>query len=68
MQPADPAQPPAWNQLMTAAGVGTCLPRKEDYRLLRNRGQYVADIKLPGMRDIAFVRSPVATDRDRCRD
>jgi carbon-monoxide dehydrogenase large subunit len=46
---ADPAQ-----------GVGASLPRKEDDRLMRGRGQFVGDIRLPGMQDIAFVRSPLA--------
>ena len=41
-------------------GIGVRLPRKEDDRYMRGRGQYVADIKLPGMKDIAFVRSTVA--------
>jgi carbon-monoxide dehydrogenase large subunit len=32
---------------------------------LRGRGQYVADIRMPGMADVAFVRSPVAHARLR---
>ena len=44
----------------TKQGVGARLERKEDDRLLRGRGQYVGDIRLPGMREVAFVRSPVA--------
>jgi aerobic carbon-monoxide dehydrogenase large subunit len=47
------------------AGVGARLPRKEDDRLMRGRGQYVADIKLAGLKDVAFVRSPVAHARLR---
>ena len=35
-------------------------PRREDPRLLRGDGRYVADIELPSMRYAAFVRSPVA--------
>lgn len=34
--------------------------RREDPRLLRGGGRYVADIDLPSMRYAAFVRSPVA--------
>ena len=34
--------------------------RREDPRLLRGNGRYVADIDLPSMRYAAFVRSPVA--------
>ena len=45
---------------MTDKGIGARLPRKNDDRYMRGRGQYVADIKLPGMKDVAFVRSPVA--------
>ena len=30
---------------------------------MRGRGQFVADIQLPGLRDVAFVRSPVAHAR-----
>jgi carbon-monoxide dehydrogenase large subunit len=41
-------------------GVGSRLIRKEDERYMRGRGQFVADIRLAGMKDIAFVRSPVA--------
>ncbi len=46
-------------------GVGARLPRKEDERLLRGRGCFVADIKLAGMREVAFLRSPVAHARIR---
>ncbi|MGJ4902447.1 xanthine dehydrogenase family protein molybdopterin-binding subunit [Bradyrhizobium sp. HKCCYLS2058] len=56
-------------------GVGARLPRKEDDRFLRGRGQYVADIRLPGLKDVAFVRSPLAHARIKaihvpaeCRD
>jgi carbon-monoxide dehydrogenase large subunit len=41
-------------------GVGARLPRKEDRRFLLGEGEYVANIRLPGMLDVAFVRSPVA--------
>ena len=34
--------------------------RREDPRLLRGKGRYVADIELPSMRYAAFVRSPMA--------
>jgi carbon-monoxide dehydrogenase large subunit len=45
---------------MTGKGVGSRLIRKEDDRYLRGRGQFVADIRLAGMKDVAFARSPVA--------
>jgi carbon-monoxide dehydrogenase large subunit len=49
-------------------GVGARLPRKEDDRFLRGRGQYVADIRLPGTQDVAFVRSPLAHARIKAVD
>lgn len=45
---------------MPGQGIGESVPRKEDDRYMRGRGQYVADIKLPGMREVAFLRSPLA--------
>lgn len=41
-------------------GVGARLTRREDDRYLRGRGRYVGDIRLPGMLEMAFVRSPLA--------
>lgn len=46
-------------------GVGARLPRKEDDRLMRGRGQFIADIRMAGMLDVAFVRSPLAHARIR---
>ena len=43
-----------------AQGVGASVPRKEDKRLMTGRGQFVGDLKLAGMWDVAFARSPVA--------
>jgi carbon-monoxide dehydrogenase large subunit len=48
---------------MTEQGVGASLLRREDDRFLRGRGQYVADVRLPGIKDVAFVRSPLAHAR-----
>jgi len=50
---------------VTAKGVGARLPRKEDRRFLLGEGEYVANIRLPQMLDVAFVRSPVAHARIR---
>ncbi|MBV8935325.1 MAG: xanthine dehydrogenase family protein, partial [Alphaproteobacteria bacterium] len=36
------------------------MPRKEDDRFLRGQGEFVADIRLPGTVEIAFLRSPLA--------
>src|SRR5262249_49510776 len=46
-----------------ASGVGASVLRKEDERFLLGRGQYVADVRMPGMQEVAFVRSPVAHAR-----
>jgi len=46
-------------------GIGASLLRKEDERHLHGRGQFVADVKLPGTMDVAFVRSPHAHARIR---
>jgi aerobic carbon-monoxide dehydrogenase large subunit len=47
----------------TQQGVGARMLRKEDDRFMRGRGQYVADIRLAGLQDVAFVRSPLAHAR-----
>jgi carbon-monoxide dehydrogenase large subunit len=44
-------------------GVGASLRRKEDARFLAGRGQFVGDLQLPGMLEVAFVRSPIAHGR-----
>lgn len=44
----------------SSQGVGASLLRKEDDRFLRGRGNYIGNIRFPGMREVAFVRSPVA--------
>jgi carbon-monoxide dehydrogenase large subunit len=46
-------------------GVGARLPRKEDRRFLLGQGEYVANIRLPSMLEVAFVRSPMAHARIR---
>jgi carbon-monoxide dehydrogenase large subunit len=48
---------------VSRTGVGARLGRKEDDRFLRGGGQYIADITFPRMREVAFVRSPVAHAR-----
>jgi carbon-monoxide dehydrogenase large subunit len=47
----------------TKTGVGARLRRKEDDRFLHGRGQYIGDLRFAGMREVAFVRSPVAHAR-----
>lgn len=46
-------------------GVGASLRRKEDKRFLAGEGEYVGNMKLPGMLEVAFVRSPIAHGRIR---
>src|SRR5258708_38202286 len=46
-------------------GIGRRVPRLEDDRYLRGKGELIAAIRLAGMRDLAFVRSPVAHARIR---
>src|SRR5215471_16188577 len=49
--------------MLTGEGVGASVLRKEDDRFLRGRGEFVADIRLPGVLEIAFLRSPLAHAR-----
>jgi carbon-monoxide dehydrogenase large subunit len=50
---------------VTGQGVGARILRKEDDRLMRGRGQFVADLRFAGLKDVAFVRSPLAHGRIR---
>src|SRR6185437_1893563 len=40
--------------------IGARVLRKEDERHLLGAGQFVGDVRMPGLRDVAFVRSPMA--------
>ncbi len=40
--------------------IGASLLRKEDARYLFGRGMFIADVNVPGVQDVAFVRSPMA--------
>ena len=51
--------------VMHGRGVGARKVRKEDDRYMRGRGEYVGDMSLPGMLEVAFLRSPVAHGRVR---
>ena len=44
-------------------GVGHSVPRKEDARFIRGKGNYFDDIKLPGMLYLELLRSPFAHAR-----
>src|SRR5512138_1266030 len=54
---------PAEDTKSSRTGVGVRLRRKEDDRFLHGRGQYIADLRFARMREVAFVRSPVAHAR-----
>ena len=41
-------------------GLGHSVRRKEDDRFIRGKGNYVDDVKLPGMLHMAILRSPFA--------
>ena len=54
------------SEAKTAAGwIGASLLRKEDARHLYGHGMFIADVQVPGVQDIAFVRSPMANARVR---
>ncbi len=48
---------------LPTTGVGASLQRKEDRRFLAGEGEFVGNIKLPGMLHVAFARSAVAHGR-----
>ncbi len=44
-------------------GFGHSVRRKEDPRFIRGQGNYIDDVKLPGMLYMDIVRSPYAHAR-----
>src|SRR3977135_1231264 len=48
--------------------IGRSMQRREDRRLLTGRGQFIADLTLPGMLHAVFVRSQIAHGRIRRYD
>ena len=46
-------------------GIGARLLRKEDARHLHGRAGFVGDISMPGLMEVAFLRSPLAHARIR---
>ncbi len=52
----------------TLGGIGTARKRKEDARFIRGQGNFVDDVKLPGMVFGDFVRSPHAHARIKSID
>jgi aerobic carbon-monoxide dehydrogenase large subunit len=56
------------NNVLNICFVGRSISRREDKRLLTGRGQFIADLKLPQMLHVAFVRSPLAHARIKAID
>jgi carbon-monoxide dehydrogenase large subunit len=44
-------------------GIGVPVRRVEDRRFLEGKGEYLADLQIPGTLELAFLRSPVAHAR-----
>jgi len=44
-------------------GIGARVPRKEDARHLAGQGNFVGDMAMPGLCEVAFLRSPLAHAR-----
>src|SRR5437763_14452721 len=55
--------PEASAKTVEIRGIGHSVKRKEDPRFLRGRGNYIDDVKLPGMLYMDIVRSPYAHAR-----
>jgi carbon-monoxide dehydrogenase large subunit len=49
----------------TEQGVGASVKRAEDRRFLDGKGEYLADLQVPGMAEAVFLRSPIAHGRIR---
>src|SRR5215831_10972515 len=58
--PACVSIPPNAGMKTVNSYIGAPLKRVEDFRFLTGRGQYVGDLKRPGLLHAAILRSPVA--------
>jgi aerobic carbon-monoxide dehydrogenase large subunit len=52
----------------SARGIGASVPRVEDHRFLTGAAEYIGNVRLPSMLEIAFLRSPVAHGEIRSID
>lgn len=43
--------------------IGKRVPPREDWALVKGDGHYLGDLRVPGLLEVAFVRSPVAAGR-----
>src|SRR5436305_5409752 len=59
------AENPRISSPASAQGIGASLRRNEDARFLDGKGEYLADLQVPGMAEVAFLRSPVAHGKIR---
>lgn len=50
-------------RLLKREGIGARVPRKEDARHLAGKGNFVGDMVMPGLQEVAFLRSPLAHAR-----
>jgi carbon-monoxide dehydrogenase large subunit len=50
------------------AFIGSAVERREDFRFLRGRGEYVGDVARPGLLHAAILRSSIAHGRIRAID
>ena len=57
----DPATLTQEQREATLGGIGSARKRKEDARFIQGKGNYVDDLKLPGMLFGDFVRRSMAT-------
>ena len=58
-----PIDPTLLERSAALQGMGDSRLRKEDARFIQGKGNYVDDIKMPGMLHMDIVRSPVAHAR-----
>src|SRR6476646_171250 len=47
-------------RVLKREGIGARVPRKEDARHMVGKGNFVGDFVLPGLQEVAFLRSPLA--------
>jgi aerobic carbon-monoxide dehydrogenase large subunit len=47
-------------RVLKREGIGARVPRKEDARHLAGKGNFVGDHVMPGLQEVAFLRSPLA--------
>ena len=63
-----PIDPTLLERTAALQGMGESRLRKEDARFIQGKGNYVDDLKLPGMLHMDIVRSPLAHARIKSID